>query len=1042
MTSSTSSDTDTSTASQKVKKQLKLQIKKLRKKLKADLPLSFSEIKKRKNEILVLSFNIRSMINKLEELENIILQLDPDIICLTETWLDDTTPKTYNPIDGYTLIRKDRTEEFKTKHNKKKGGGVAILHKNKLRVDIKPKLCDDVEDILWVQVKTKQPFLLGTIYKPKYSDITKETRNPSTLEDNIMKAQAITKDIIINGDLNIDMRKKKNPETKKLNEISKTHNLKQLIKKTTRINTSTNTKTIIDHIWTQKDADLINESGTCTGLSDHMGTYMKIDRSINNQPRAKIKVRCYKNYKKEDFANDIKNSISQSKLENLVEKKELNKAALLLTEILNENANKHAPIIEITPSENRKPAPWYNDELQDLIRYKNKLIADSYIFGKKLLRTRITKTTNKIKSKKRTLKTVYIKEEIKKAGKDNKKLWKLLNILSNRKKQKKIIQPSDITQEKANALNKVLANIGKETQEKIAQELKGNDSNTKSSLSTISPTTIHSDNASFIFTPETEENVGKIIDNIKTDAATGYDNIGPKIIKDIKEEIVPILTKLINLSYEINIFPDCYKTAVITPIYKNDDPEDICNYRPISVLPTLSKILERSASDQIAKFLELYRKLSKSQHAYRKKHGTITCLADLLNLIYKRIDQKQLVAILSLDLSKAFDCINHQLLLEKLKKLGLNENSTLWIKSYLENRFQKTKFEFFTSEITEVLSGVPQGSILGPLLFLCFVNDLPEDFKDICSIFAYADDTQLVVTAKTPEELKDKIRNTLQTAHNWYQKNLMKINPSKTELLILNQKKIPNQSQANAKKPKQKIKKVYQARKKIKIPQIKKILTMINNKKVKIKTKPHIKVLGVFIDQELNWNKHIKHVKKKSMDATYNLHRINHLLPIDQRLLLYNAITNAIFNYADIIYGGCSETDSKKLQIVQNFAAKSITGRKKRDSATAALKELKFLTLKQRRIIHESVFIHKILLDQKPESLYSQYLLHFSKINTRQSASNKLNIPRHSTAKYKKSPLYRTIKAWNDAPLHLPKDNAKKHKTLFQQYLINSVYQN
>ena len=178
------------------------------------------------------------------------------------------------------------------------------------------------------------------------------------------------------------------------------------------------------------------------------------------------------------------------------------------------------------------------------------------------------------------------------------------------------------------------------------------------------------------------------------------------------------------------------------------------------------------------------------------------------------------------------------------------------------------------------------------------------------------------------------------------------------------------------------------------------------------------------------------------MDATYNLHRINHLLPIDQRLLLYNAITNAIFNYADIIYGGCSETDSKKLQIVQNFAAKSITGRKKRDSATAALKELKFLTLKQRRIIYESVFIHKILLDQKPESLYSQYLLHFSKINTRQSASNKLNIPRHSTAKYKKSPLYRTIKAWNDAPLHLPKDNAKKHKTLFQQYLINSVYQN
>ena len=983
------------------------------------------------------------MINKIEELENVILQLDPDIVCLTETWLDDTTPITYNPIEGYNLIRKDRSEEFKQLHNKKKGGGVAILHKNQLKIDIKPKLSDETEDILWVRVKTKQPFLLSTIYKPQYSNITKEVNYQSKLENNIVKAQSITKDIIITGDLNIDMRKKKNPETKQLSEICKTQNLKQLIKKTTRINTDKNTKTIIDHIWTHKDADLINESGTCTGLSDHMGLYMKINRSLNVQPKAKIRVRCYKNYKKEVFASDIKNSIAQSDLENLINNKEVNKAALLLTELLNENANKHAPMIEITPSENRKPAPWYNDELQDLIRYKNKLIADSYIIGKKLLRTRIKKTTNKIKSRKRTLKTIYIKSEIEKAGKDNKKLWKLLNILSNRKKQKKIIQPSDINQEKANSLNKFLASIGQETQNEIANELKEKDPATYNIQGNNSPKISNSKSLPlFAFTPESEENIGKIIDNIKSDAATGFDNIGPRIIKDIKDEIVPILTKLINLSYETNVFPQCYKTAIITPIYKKDDPEDISNYRPISVLPTISKILERSASDQIIKYLELYRKISKSQHAYRKKHGTITCLADLLNFIYKKIDEKQLVAILSLDLSKAFDCINHQLLLEKLRKLGLNEKATLWIKSYLEDRSQKTKFEFFTSEITEVLSGVPQGSILGPLLFLCFVNDLPENFENTCSIFAYADDTQLVVSAQTPDELKEKITTTLQIAHSWYQKNLMKINPSKTELLILNQKSASKKKhQPNARKFLFKNKKTKPiAKSKIKIPQIKKIKTIINNKNVKIKTKPHIKVLGVFIDQELNWNKHIKQVKKKSMDATYNLHRINHLLPIEQRILLYNAITNSIFNYADIIYGGCNETDSKKLQIVQNFAAKSITGRRKRDSASAALKELKFLTLKQRRMVHEAVFIHKILLDKKPESLYNQYLSYFSIANTRQSSNKKLNIPKHSTAKFKKSPLYRTIKAWNNAPTDLPKNNAKKHKTLLQQHLIKSIY--
>ena len=152
------------------------------------------------------------------------------------------------------------------------------------------------------------------------------------------------------------------------------------------------------------------------------------------------------------------------------------------------------------------------------------------------------------------------------------------------------------------------------TQNEIANELKEKDHATYNIHSNPSSKVSNSKSLPlFSFASESEENIGKIIDNIKSDAATGYDNIGPKIIKDIKEEIVPILTKLINLSYETTIFPQCYKTAIITPIYKNDDPEDISNYRPISVLPTISKILERSASDQIIKYLELYRKISKSQ---------------------------------------------------------------------------------------------------------------------------------------------------------------------------------------------------------------------------------------------------------------------------------------------------------------------------------------------------------------------------------------------------------------------------------------------
>ena len=138
-------------------------------------------------------------------------------------------------------------------------------------------------------------------------------------------------------------------------------------------------------------------------------------------------------------------------------------------------------------------------------------------------------------------------------------------------------------------------------------------------------------------------------------------------------------------------------------------------------------------------------------------HGTITCLAEIINNIYRAIDNKEHVAIVTLDLSKAFDCLNHQLLLQKLSKLGLNDPSISWMKAYLSNRSQVTKFKNFTSNIESPKTGVPQGSILGPLLFICFTNDLPPNFSNICTVNAYADDTQLLVTAKTVSESKKKM---------------------------------------------------------------------------------------------------------------------------------------------------------------------------------------------------------------------------------------------------------------------------------------------
>ena len=380
----------------------------------------------------------------------------------------------------------------------------------------------------------------------------------------------------------------------------------------------------------------------------------------------------------------------------------------------------------------------------------------------------------------------------------------------------------------------------------------------------------------FKFENETVENIEKIIDKIKIDVATGIDSIPSKIIKNSKNIISPYLTKLINLSFETKKFPDILKNAIIKPIHKKDDKNEISNYRPISILPVISKIFERATLNQLIEFFEKHDLISGLQHAYRKFHGTVTCLFELLNEIYHLIDIKKKVAIVSLDLSKAFDTINHTLLLKKLRSYNLNPDSISFLQSYLSNRKQITKLGKFISTEEEVKSGVPQGSILGPFLFLIFVNDLPDAFGDSCKFISYADDTQLLVFDDNLDGLKQKIKNVIDVAQNWYNKNGMKNNSSKSEILVVSTKKED----------------------KIKIE------VLENGVYKTVKSKKFIKVLGVYIDHTLSWSKQVNIVKRNATNVIRKIHRANKFLPLNLKLILYNTLVVPIFNYADIIWGG------------------------------------------------------------------------------------------------------------------------------------------
>ena len=665
----------------------------------------------------------------------------------------------------------------------------------------------------------------------------------------------------------------------------------------------------------------------------------------------------------------------------LFKKKLANEATVELTQTIQTTLDKHAPLIKILPKERKDYIPWYTDELRTKIKLKKELLKDSRSLGKNLFEDRLKKITNVITYLKKTLKQKYIIEELEKAGDDPKLIWKILNFLIGKNNTPDIVEPEALNQDKVNNYNKYFATVGYNIQKEL--NIDHNFHNEK-----------NHDFEPFKFENETLESIEKIIDKIKIDVATGIDGIPSKIIKHAKTVISPLITKIINISFETKTFPDILKSAIIKPIHKKEDKNDISNYRPISILPVISKIFERATLNQLLTFFENHCLLSALQHAYRKNHGTVTCLFELLNEIYELIDKKFKAALVSLDLSKAFDTINHDLLLTKLKSFNLGSNSIDFLQSYLTNRTQISKFSKYISTEEKVKSGVPQGSILGPFLFLCFVNDLPDVFDNECKFMAYADDTQLLVFDKNLENLKNKVENVIEVAQNWYNKNGMKNNSSKSEILVISTKKTD------------------------------KILIEVlenNNKKI-VKSKNWIKVLGVYIDHLLSWSKQIGIVKKNATNIIRRIHRINKFLPIKLKLTLYNTLIVPIFNYADVIWGGCYKKQAKRLQVSQNFAVRSMLGKSKYDSGREALRELNMLNLEQRRVVHESVFAHKGLIGNLPINIQNRYKLYLPKMSTRRSKYQKFNIPQHNLSKFKKSPIYRTIKSWNKAPVNLSVD--------------------
>ena len=645
-------------------------------------------------------------------------------------------------------------------------------------------------------------------------------------------------------------------------------------------------------------------------------------------------------------------------------------------------------------SKKRKFIPWFSKDLENLIVEKQKRLKLSRLYGSPSDKNLVKMLSNKITRLKRKCKKAYYTEKLQQYEGEPQKMWKVLKEVTQTEKKPNNTEPEFIDQKTVNQFNSFFATVGSEIQRRL---------NIKERINRVAVT------GQFKFKEENEESIVKLIDRIKIDVAVGSDDINARLLKDAKYIIAETLTKLVNISYKTNTFPSCMKKATVIAIHKKESIDDPSNYRPLSILSTVSKVFERSATDQLVQYLENNKLLSKIQHAYRKNHSTTTCLSEVVNYIYKENDNGNIVGLASLDLSKAFDSIHHNLLIEKLAKLGLANSSLGWCQSYLQERTQKTKFKNFTSTEETVTSGVPQGSILGPILFICFTNDMPEIFKN-CKVMSYADDTQLLVSAKSSTQLKKKLENLIQTAQKWYTENSLLLNASKTEVMLITKRKNKDKFE-------------------IEITE--------DGRQKRIKLKSEIKVLGVWLDEELNWNSQVNAVNKKARYAAINLNRVNQLLPFKSRMTLYNCLVASHFNYADTVWAGCSSYNQGKLQRTQNMAAKSMLGLKRRESSELALKSANLLNLNDKRKIHEAVYIQKGLAGKLPIAISEEYKHHLSLKNNRSADRMLLTIPKHKSQHYENSPLYRTIKTWNSIPQNIKDAATSTFKQTYQKHLQN-----
>ena len=933
----------------------------------------------------ILSLNVRSLYTNLNELH--VRFKDFDILCFCETWLNSNIKDQMISMEGFDLFRLDRENgNITTKKGRpKRGGGLIIYIKKELHeftdvVGDLSSISGNVEQ-LWVSIKkpNMRKQIIANIYRPPGGKLAEAITELST---SVKKAQdSLSGEMTILGDFNVNYNLRHTLPFKLLKEFERNFNLTQLINTSTK--SGNKSKSCIDLVFTNMD-HIISSGVLDVEISDHLPIFLIKKKAKIPSCSIPTRARSYINYDKTTFQEKIK---SHPKWETFWQISEKNPEKLWETtfEIIKENADDQCPYKNMNFREDTPQ--WITKEILSEINHKD------YLYRKAKKSNSVSewdlfkRKKNEVKKLLASAKENYVKNKLHELEGNPRKFWREINNISglgknkNKRKCTKIVDEngqSHVDSNAANYLNDYYVNVGPTLAEKHTKKWEEGKCNIETE-------------STFNFKWVTVKEVERLVKDICIAKSSAVDEISTKLFKDAFEVLGFELAYIYNSCLQKGIFPQVWGLSKVTPIPKtNKNSSDPKDWRPISQIPLPGKILEKIIHAQITQYLDVNNILSENQYGFRKERSTSLAIFNVLKTLHENWNENNFSGCVFVDFSRAFDSIDHAILAKKLKLYGFDEMSLKFMENSMSNRIQKTTVNGHISSPAQVTYGTAQGSILGPLIFILYVNDVFKTLNEDTSVYMYADDTLLVCKADSASEATEKAQKALDEMVNWCEENKLSINSTKTKYMLVKHKKVQYEPQIKIGDYKLGIVRVYE-------------------------------YLGILLDDKLAMNDYLDSMWKKTNAKIGILAKIRRFISEKTAMKIYKCMIRPHLDYIDFVVESGSADRIQKLDNLQKKAIRrveySVTP-ENRQNLDVLLGKYKIECLRLRRKRN----LVKIMYSQ------SSYILNLKidtvKINLR--SKNKIHMKKDFTSKTKilNSPLYRGLKLWDSLPSDLQKEKS------------------